>query len=158
MIEYNPIAESNNFIILEQYSREWIVAESYQSEADLERELITDLQNQGYEYRPDLNSPPTLLANVRVQLQTLNNVQFTSGEWLRFVETYLDKPSEGIVDKSRKIHDDYIHDFVFDDGRIQNIYLLDKKNLARNKLQVIKQFEQTGSHANRYDVAFKRPT
>jgi type I restriction enzyme R subunit len=118
----------------------------------LERELIADLQNQGYEYRPDLNSPQTLLANVRVQLQTLNNVQFSNGEWLRFVETYLDKPSEGIVDKTRKIHDDYIHDFVFDDGRIQNIYLLDKKNLSRNKLQVIKQFEQAGSHSNRYDV------
>lgn len=152
MIEYNPIAESNNFIILEKYKREWVVAESYQSESDLERELITDLQNQGYEYRPDLNSQQTLLANVRVQLQTLNNVQFSNGEWLRFVETYLVKPSEGIVDKTRKIHDDYIHDFVFDDGHIQNIYLLDKKNLARNKVQVIKQFEQTGSHANRYDV------
>jgi type I restriction enzyme R subunit len=152
MIEYNPIAETNNFIILEKYRREWIVAESFQSEGDLERELIADLQNQGYEYRPDLNSPQTLLANVRVQLQTLNNVQFSNGEWLRFVETYLDKPSEGIVDKTRKIHDDYIHDFVFDDGRIQNIYLLDKKNLSRNKLQVIKQFEQAGSHSNRYDV------
>jgi len=79
-------------------------------------------------------------------------VQFTEGEWRRFVETFLDKPSDGITDKTRKIHDDYIHDFVFDDGRIQNIYLLDKKNLARNKLQVIKQFEQKGTQANRYDV------
>jgi len=152
MTEYKPIAESNNFIILEKYIRDWKAAESYQSESDLERELIADLQNQGYEYRPDLNSQETLLANARNQLQTLNNVQFCNGEWLRFVETFLDKPSEGIIDKTRKIHDDYIHDFVFDDGRIQNIYLLDKKNLARNKVQVIKQFEQTGSHANRYDV------
>jgi type I restriction enzyme R subunit len=152
MTEYKPIAESNNFIILERYTREWTVAESYQSEGDLERELIADLQNQGYEYRPDLNSQQTLLDNVRKQLQTLNNVTFSDGEWLRFEETYLDKPSETIVDKTRKIHDDYIHDFVFDDGRIQNIYLLDKKNLARNKVQVIRQFEQTGSHANRYDV------
>ena len=152
MIDYKTIAESNNFIILEKYTREWTVAESYQSEGDLERELIQDLENQGYEFRQDLNSPEALLANVRTQLQALNNVQFSDGEWLRFVETYLDKPSESIVDKTRKIHDDYIHDFVFDDGRIQNIYLLDKKNLARNKLQVIKQFEQTGSHANRYDV------
>ncbi len=152
MTEYKPIAESNNFIILERYTPEWTVAESYQSENDLERELINDLQNQGYEYRPDLNSQQTLLENVRKQLQTLNNVTFSQGEWLRFEETYLDKPSETIVDKTRKIHDDYIHDFVFDDGRIQNIYLLDKKNPARNKLQVVRQFEQTGSHANRYDV------
>jgi hypothetical protein len=77
MTEYKPIAESNNFIILEKYIREWKVAESYQSEGDLERELIVDLQNQGYEFRPDLNSQETLLANARAQLQTLNNVQFS---------------------------------------------------------------------------------
>lgn len=152
MIEYNPIAESKNFIVLDKYAQEWKVAESYQSEGDLERDFIQDLRNQGYEFLPSLNTPEALLANVREQLQALNNVQFANGEWLRFVETWLDKPSDGIVDKSRKIHDDYIHDFVFDDGRIQNIYLLDKKNIARNKVQVIKQFEQTGTHANRYDV------
>lgn len=153
MIDYKTIAESNNFIVLDKYSKEWQVNESYQSEGDLEREFILDLQNQGYEYLPALNNPEAMLVNVREQLQVLNNVHFSEGEWLRFVETYLDKPSDSIIDKTRKIHDDYIHDFVFDDGRIQNIYLLDKKNIARNKCQVIRQFEQTGSHANRYDVS-----
>ena len=152
MNDYKTIAESNNFIVLDKYMKEWQVNESYQSEYDLEREFIQDLQNQGYEYVPDLNTPEKLLANVRLALQSLNNMQFADGEWLRFVETWLDKPSDSIVDKTRKIHDDYIHDFVFDDGRIKNIYLLDKKNIARNKVQVIKQFEQVGSHANRYDV------
>ena len=153
MISYTtPIAESNNFIVLDKYTKEWQVNESYQSEGNLEREFIQDLQNQGYEYLPGLNTPEKLLANVREQLQSLNNMQFSDGEWLRFAETWLDKPSDTIIDKTRKIHDDYIHDFVFDDGHIQNIYLLDKKNIARNKVQVIKQFEQTGTHANRYDV------
>jgi len=153
MPEYsNAIAESNKFIVLDKYTNEGRVAESYQSEGDLEREFIQDLQNQGYEFLPALNTPQALLANARVQLQTLNSVQFLEGEWQRFVETFLDKPSDGIVEKTRKIHEDYIHDFVFDDGRIQNIYLLDKKNNSRNKVQVIKQFEHAGSHANRYDV------
>lgn len=152
MKDYKTIVESNNFIVLDKYAKEWQVNESYQSEGDLEREFIQDLSNQGYEFLPDLKTPEALLANVRIQLQALNNVQFLEGEWLRFVETWLDKPSDSIVDKTRKIHDDYIHDFVFDDGHIQNIYLLDKKNIAHNKVQVIKQFEQTGSHANRYDV------
>ncbi|HMT93592.1 HsdR family type I site-specific deoxyribonuclease [uncultured Thiothrix sp.] len=152
MTDYTTIAESKSFIVLDQYTKNYKVADSYQSEYDLEREFIQDLQDQGYEYLPRLNKPEALLANVREQLQTLNHVQFADSEWLRFVESYLDKPNEGIVDKTRKLHDDYIHDFVFDDGHIQNIYLLDKKNIARNKLQVIKQFEQTGSHANRYDV------
>lgn len=152
MTTYTTIAESKNFIVLDKYTKQDQVAESYQSEDALERELIQDLQNQGYEFVPGLNSPEKMLANVRVQLQALNNVQFAEGEWLRFVEVFLDRPSDGITDKTRKIHDDYIHDFVFDDGRIQNIYLLDKNTIARNKVQVIKQFEQAGSHANRYDV------
>jgi len=152
MNDYKTIAESNNFIVLDKYAKEWQVNDGYQSEYDLERELIQDLQNQGYEYVPGLTTFEKLLANVREQLQTLNNMQFLEGEWQRLVETWLDRPSDSIVDKTRKIHDDYIHDFVFDDGHIQNIYLLDKKNIARNKVQVIKQFEQTGSHANRYDV------
>jgi type I restriction enzyme, R subunit len=152
MSDYKTIAESNNFIVLNKYAKEWKVSESYQSEYDLEQEFIQDLQNQGYEYVPGLNTLEKLLANARAQLQALNNMQFSDGEWMRFVETWLDRPSDSIVEKTRKIHDDYIHDFVFDDGHIQNIYLLDKKNIARNKVQVIKQFEQTGSHANRYDV------
>lgn len=153
MPEYSKvIAESKNFIVLDSYAKEWRVAGSYQSEGDLEREFIQDLVNQGYEHTSGLKTMAALLANVRMQLQVLNSVNFSDGEWARFVESWLDKPSDTIVDKTRKIHDDHVHDFVFDDGRIQNIYLLDKKNLARNKLQVIKQFEQAGSHANRYDV------
>lgn len=152
MSDYKTIAESKNFIILDKYIKESQVCEGYQTEADLERELIEDLKNQGYEFLPDLTNSEALLVNIRVQLQTLNNMQFSDAEWVRYVETYLDKPSDSIVDKTRKIHDDYIYDFVFDDGHIQNIYLVDKKNLARNKVQVIKQFEQTGQHANRYDV------
>lgn len=146
------IAETNRFIVLDTYVRDWEAADSYQSEADLERELIQDLRNQGYEYSPELKSTDAMLANVRVQLQELNDVQFSDMEWTRFVETYLDKPSDSARDKARKLHTDYIFDFVFDDGRIQNIYLVDKANVCRNKVQVIKQFEQAGTHANRYDV------
>jgi type I restriction enzyme, R subunit len=147
-----PIAESKNFIVLDKYTSDWTAADHYQSEAELERELIKDLRNQGYEFLPDLTSPEAMLANVCVRLEDLNSVRFSDEEWARFVATYLDSPSDGIIDKTRKVHDDYIHDFVFDDGRIQNIYLFDKANVARNKLQVIKQFEQSGTHANRYDV------
>ena len=152
MTDYKTIVESKNFIVLDKYTKDWAVAEGYQTEGDLERELIEDLINQGYEYLPELKNSDAMLSNIRVQIQTLNAVVFSDGEWLRFVETYLDKPSDTIIDKTRKIHDDFIHDFVFDDGHIQNIYLVEKKNIARNKVQVIKQFEQTGNQANRYDV------
>src|SRR5690606_31634466 len=113
-----------------------------------EGEFIQDLINLGYENPDNINTPEAMLANVRVQLQSLNNTEFTDGEWARFVEEYLDKPGDNLVEKTRKIQDNYIYDFVFDDGHIQNIYLVDKKNITRNKVQVISQFEQKGRHTN----------
>lgn len=151
-LETKTIAESNNFIVLDKYTKIDQEGSSYQSEADLENELIKDLDAQGIKFESDINTPEKLLANVRVQLQELNRVEFKDSEWSRFVEEYLDKPSDNIIEKTRKIHDNYIYDFVFDDGRIKNIYLLDKKNITRNKVQVIKQFSQKGTQANRYDV------
>ena len=153
MTQYKTIAESNNFIVLDQYKK--FVEEpnaGYQTEGSLERELIGDLQRLGYEYLQGLNNHDALVKNLRTQLQHLNNVVFSDAEWQRFLEEYLDKPSDSLIEKTRKIHEDAIYDFVFDDGHIQNIYLLDKKNLANNTLQVINQFEQTGSYNNRYDV------
>lgn len=155
MNQYKTIAESNNFIVLDNYKKFSEVNETplgYQTEANLEKELVQDLVNQGYEYVKSLTTSTAMLENVRVQLQQLNDMQFTDKEWVRFVVEYLDKPSDNLVDKTRKLHDNYIYDFVFDDGHIQNIYLVDKKNIVRNKVQVISQFEQKGTHANRYDV------
>ena len=151
MTEYKPITETNNFIVLDKYTK-IKQGTGYQTEAALEYELIEDLKNQGYEYLPNLVNLEEMLNNIRIQLESLNNIQFLETEWKRFCEEYLNKPSDNYIDKTRKIHDDYIYDFVFDDGRIQNIYIVDKKNITRNKLQVISQFEQKGSHLNRYDV------
>ena len=154
MTQYKTIAESKNFIVLDDYTKYNMTNEApvgYQTEYALERELIQDLINQGYE-NPMIKNAEAMLANARTQLQALNNVEFSDNEWSRYVEEYLDKPSDNLIEKTKKIHDNHIYDFVFDDGHIQNIYLVDKKDIARNKLQVISQFEQTGTHANRYDV------
>ncbi|MFI3327254.1 MAG: type I restriction endonuclease subunit R, partial [Clostridia bacterium] len=149
---HSPLVETDHFIVLEKYTKIDQTGLSYQTEADLERELIDDLVALGYCYRKDINNQKTMIDNVRVQLQTLNNMTFNNDEWVRFCNEYLDKPSDNHIDKMNKIHNDYIYDFVFDDGHIQNIYLLDKKKITRNKLQVISQVEQKGTHANRYDV------
>lgn len=155
MTQYNTIAESNNFIVLDKYTKHAALNEVpvvYQTESALEREFIQDLINQGFENATDIKSTDAMLANTRLQLQALNNMVFTDSEWTRFVEEYLDKPSDNLVQKTKKIHENFIYDFVFDDGHIQNIYLVDKKNIVRNKVQVISQFEQKGTHSNRYDV------
>lgn len=155
MTQYKTIAESNNFIVLDEYIKHSMLNEApagYQTEFALEREFIKDLISQGYENPSEITSTEEMLSNIRTYLQRLNGMEFSDSEWKRYVEEYLDKPGDNIVEKTRKIHDNYIYDFVFDDGHIQNIYLVDKKNVARNKVQVISQFEQTGTHANRYDV------
>ncbi|MEY8675707.1 type I restriction endonuclease subunit R [Thomasclavelia cocleata] len=155
MFEYKPIAESKNFIVLDKYEKHSLIQEKvsvYQTEASLEKEFIQDLVSQGYEYLPELTTPEAMLKNVRVQLQMLNNVVFSDEEWVRFCEEYLDKASDNHIDKTRKIHNNYIYDFVFDDGHIKNIYLVNKGDITKNKMQVISQFEITGVQANRYDV------
>ena len=157
MYEYNSIAESNNFIVLDKYEKNASClreTSTYQTEASLENEFIQDLVKQGYEYLSDLTTPEAMFENARVQLQILNDVQFTDSEWTRFCEEYLDKAGDNHVDKTRKIHNNYIYDFVFDDGHIKNIYLVKKeeKDIVKNRVQVISQFEQTGTQANRYDV------
>ena len=148
----NTIAETNQFIILDKYEEIQQINTQYQSEAGLENELIRDLINQGYEYPRHIKTHEALLQNVREQLQTLNNVVFSDTDWHRFVEEYLLKPSDTPLTMSKKIHEDYIYDFTFDNEHRQNIYLIDKKNITRNKVQVINQFEQKGKYLNRYDV------
>lgn len=147
------IAEANNFIVLDKYEKP---AEQpsmgYQSEADLEREFINDLVNQGYEYLPNVTTPETLLANAKEQIEELNDIFFTNEEWERFLVEYLDKPNDTLIEKTKKIQEDYIKDFVFGNNKLKNIYLVDKEQIARNKVQVISQFEQSGTHKNRYDV------
>ena len=150
-IQTDPIIESNNFIVLDKYVKS-VQPSHYQTEADLEKELIRDLRQQGYEYLNYITTPEALLGNLRAQMESLNHVVFTDAEWARFLDEYLNKPSESLIDRTRKLHDDYIYDFIFDDGHIQNIYLWDKKNINRNKVQVINQMKQKGSSANRYDV------
>lgn len=147
----DTILEANNFIVLEKYIKS-VQTSSYQTEADLEKELIADLCQQGYEYLAYLTTPEALLDNLKAQMEVLNNVVFTDAEWLRFLDEYLNKPSDSLIDRTRKLHDNYIYDFIFDDGHIQNIYLWDKKNISRNKLQVINQMKQVGTSSNRYDV------
>lgn len=151
MNQTTAVAQTNDFIILEHYSK-LLQSDDYQSEGCLEREFIADLQNQGYEYRTDLTTHSQLLANVRTHLERLNEVCFSDGEWERFVNEFLDSSNETVIDKTRKIHESPVKDFSFDSGELKNIYLLKKDDLHANQLEVINQFVQTGTHENRYDV------
>ena len=148
----STIAEMTGGIILAKFDKNNRVGGgSYQSEADLERELIANLVAQGYE-RADFKTSDELYANLKVQIERLNNITFSDSEWERFLIEYLDAPNEGMIEKTRKIQEDYIYDFTFDDGHLKNIKIIDKKNIHNNYLQVVNQVVGGARNENRYDV------
>lgn len=154
IVNYNTstIAEMPNGIILANYKKDLDVRDpGYQSEADLERKLIENLVSQGYEH-VKFKSKEEMYRNVKVQIERLNGVTFSDSEWNRFLTEYLDAPNDGMIEKTRKIQENYIYDFTFDDGTLKNIKIIDKKNIFNNYLQVLNQFAQKGTHSNRYDV------
>jgi len=150
---YHIIASTDEATVVAEYTAEYNVrSEKYQSEAELECEFIRQLTSQGYEYLT-IRNEAALVANIRRQLELLNDLTFTDSEWDRFFTECIANTNEGIVEKTRKIQDDHIQILKRDDGTTKNIYLLDKKNIHNNRLQVINQYEEAGGkHVNRYDV------
>jgi len=149
--ERSTIAEMTNGIILANYEEILQVQDTYQSEKELEDGMIRDLENQGYE-RFYGKTSEELYKNLKIQIERLNKVTFTDKEWERFLVEYLDCPNDGMIEKTRKIQENYIYDFIFDDGHLKNIKIIDKKNIHNNILQVCNQIKQKGKHKNRYDV------
>jgi len=149
--ERSTIAEMTNGIILANYEEILQVQDTYQSEKELEDGMIRDLENQGYE-RFYGKTSEELYKNLKIQIERLNKVAFTDKEWERFLVEYLDCPNDGMIEKTRKIQENYIYDFIFDDGHLKNIKIIDKKNIHNNILQVCNQIKQKGKHKNRYDV------
>lgn len=149
---YNIVVSSNESTVVAEYVAEYICSNSYQSEANLERDFIKRLQEQGYEYI-SITSEAELLSNLRLQIERLNDYKFYDSEWERFCNEYLTNKNEGIVNKTRKIQVDERHSFRLDNGLTKNIAIIDKKNIHNNHLQVINQYEETsGAHDTRYDV------
>ena len=110
------------------------------------------MQVQGYEYLA-VRDETALVINLRKQLELLNDYTFNDGEWERFFRERIANANEGIVEKTRKIQDDYVQVLKRDDNSTKNISLIDKKNIHNNRLQVINQYEEDGgTHDTRYDV------
>lgn len=152
-MNYNIVASTNEVTVVAEYVPEYRVGgQAYQTEAALEKEFIRLLSEQGYQYLT-FSSEADLINNLRLQLEKLNNFKFTDGEWDRFFSEKLASANEGVVEKTRKIQEDHIQVLSLDSGGSKNIYLLDKKNIHNNSLQVINQYEEAGgTYKSRYDV------
>ena len=162
MSTFNMVASMNESTVVSEYIPESKCSDSYQSEADLEKEFIRMLSEQGYEYL-QIHTEAELIANLRKKIEQLNSYTFTDTEWERFFHKYIVNANEGIIEKTRTIQEDAVKNMERDDGSTKNITLLDKKNIHNNRLQVINQYEvsqernvypadRQAKFDNRYDV------
>ena len=152
-VDYNMLISTLESTVVTEYVKEDTPVYTYQSEADLEREFIKNLQNQGYEYL-SIHNEKELIANLKGKLEKLNNIVFSENEWERFFKEKIANKNESIIEKTRTIQEDYIKSFTRDNGTLINISLIDKKNIHNNFLQVINQYEEeNGNHNTRYDVS-----
>lgn len=152
---FNIVAQTNENTVVTEYEPVKLKSDSYQSEAELEKDFIKMLQEQGYEYL-QIHTEADLIANLRSKLEALNNYSFSDNEWKFFFKNAIANQNEGIEDKARKIQEDHVQVLKRDDGTSKNITLIDKKNIHNNSLQVINQYEvsqaEGAKHDNRYDV------
>lgn len=156
---YDAIAVSSESTVVAEWASDATTEAAYQSEAELERDLIRLLQSQAYEYLP-ITSEADLVANLRVQLEALNQITFSDVEWDRFFAERIAGARDGITEKTVRIQEDHVQLLKRDDGTTKNVTLLDKTSIHNNRLQVIKQYEvpasasstSGGRYANRYDV------
>ena len=152
-VDYNMLISTLESTVVTEYVKEDVPVYTYQSEADLERKFIKNLQNQGYEYL-NIHNEEELILNLKDKLEKLNNIIFSENEWERFFKEKIANKNESIIEKTRTIQEDYIKSFTRDDGSLVNIRLIDKKNIHNNFLQVINQYkEENGNHNTRYDVS-----
>ncbi|QWT22966.1 type I restriction endonuclease subunit R [Subtercola sp. PAMC28395] len=159
--KYDPIAVSNESTVVAEYVPDAKAEAAYQSEANLERELIRLLQSQAYEYLP-ITSEAQIVANLRTQLEALNGLTFSDAEWAQFFAERVAGANDGIVEKTVRIQEDHVQLLKRDDGSTKNILLIDKQNIHNNRLQVINQYtidqgdgsevQRGAARSNRYDV------
>lgn len=150
--KYNLVAENPQSTVVAEYTPDTVRVAHYQSEADLERAFIEQLTTQAFEYL-SITSEADLVANLRRQLEKLNDFAFSDKEWERFFVSEIANPNQGIAEKTTTIQEDYIKNLKRDDGSVKNVYLLKKDSIHDNSLQVINQYAtEEGKRSNRYDV------
>ena len=157
MPQYRVVAETNENTVVTNYEPLKQRSDAYQSEAELEKEFICMLTEQGYTYL-QIHTEADLIANLRERLEELNNYKFSNTEWERFFQDCIANENEklDIAKKTSKIQEDHVQVLKRDDGLSKNITLIDKKNIHNNRLQVINQYvinqSEGARHDNRYDV------
>jgi type I restriction enzyme, R subunit len=149
---FNLVAQNPQTTVVSEFIPSAKSEKSYQSEADLEKVFIRQLEDQAYEYLTITNESD-LVMNLRSQLEKLNSVKFSENEWKRFFENEIANPNQSIAEKTTTIQEDYKKSFIREDGSSKNIHFINKDHIHYNTLQVINQYAtEEGQRSNRYDV------
>lgn len=152
MNSYDLISENPESTVVAEFQPGYHSAAQYQSEAAMEADFIRMLQAQAYDYLP-ITDEKDLIANLRTQIERLNDIAFSDSEWKEFFHEHLGNPNQGIVEKTRTMQEDHVKAWRRPDGSPVNIRLIDKENIHNNSLQVINQYvPEGGAFENRYDV------
>ena len=135
---------------------------AYQSEDQLEQQLISILTSQGYQYVDGIKNEADMKLNLRTQMEYLNQNKlalrsddgpkdaFTDLEWERFFNEIIANKAEGLLEKTRKLRESQV--FKMDDG-VQRNFRLISADPSENVFQVVNQIERDqGRNKNRYDV------
>lgn len=129
-----------------------IIRSNNQSEDDLEKEFIKNLESIGYEYL-QINKEEDLIINLRTQIEKLNKINFNDDEWKRFYNENINNEKNTVTDRTSIIQENHGFSFLFDDKHESNIWLINKNDIYKNSLQVINQFEaKNENNHSRYDV------
>ena len=83
---YNIILSTAESTVVSEYEPQVKRSDADQSEAALEAAFIKMLGEQGYEHIT-IHNEADLIANLRKQLELLNNFSFTDQEWETFFNT-----------------------------------------------------------------------
>ena len=151
MEKLNVVSENEKSTVISKYEYDRSKAQSFQSESELEKEFIKTLEDQSYEYLK-IYSEGELILNLKMQLEKLNNYEFSDKEWDYLFNSIIKNGNDGILEKTKRIQEDYIQTITLDNGTLKNIKLIDKEHIHNNSLQVINQYENSGNRDNRYDV------
>jgi len=146
-----PIAITSENTVVAELDPKSNKAQAYESESELEVAFIELLKDQAYEYLP-ITDEAALVANLKVQIEKLNKVEFSNTEWERFFTESISSEKDGIIEKTRRFQEDHIRVLKRDNGESKNIYLIDKQYIHNNSVQVLNQYEVEGTRKNRYDV------
>jgi type I restriction enzyme, R subunit len=119
---------------------------THQSEQQLEKTLIEQLQRLGFSYI-GLEDSDAVTANLKSQLEKFNQTTFSDAEFTRILN-HVNKGDR--FQKAKTLRDRFA--LTLDDESVFYVRFFNMDQWCKNEYQVAQQITQVGRYENRYDV------